>query len=127
KDLAAKIGEFVETGAIGYHQELLKAFPPTVLDLLRLQGVGPKTVARLHGELGVTSLDELERAGRDGRIRRMSGMGPKKESQILKALDQRRRAAGEGLLDNLDSLAVTLDAELAAAGSGDGLIALADV
>ena len=126
KDLAAKIGELVETGAIRYHQELLEAFPPTVLDLLRLQGVGPKTVARLHGELGVTSLDELEQAGREGRIRRMTGMGLKKESQILKALDQRRRAAAEGLLDNLDSLAVTLDAELAAAG-GDGLVALADV
>ena len=125
KDLAAKIGELADTGAIRYHQELLQQFPPTVLELLRLQGVGPKTVARLHGELGVTSLEELEQAGRDGRIRRMAGMGLKKEAQILKALEQRRRAADEGLLD-LDGLAVTLDAELDAAGA-DGLIALADV
>jgi histidinol phosphatase-like PHP family hydrolase len=127
KDLAAKIGELADTGAIRHHQELLQEFPPTVLDLLHLQGVGPKTVARLHGELGVTSLDELEQAGLDGRIRRMTGMGPKKESQILRALDQRRRAAAEGLLGDLDGLAVTLDAELAAASGGDGLIALADV
>ena len=46
KDIAAKIGELAETGAIRYHQELLQAFPPTILDLLNLQGVGPKTVAR---------------------------------------------------------------------------------
>ena len=77
KDLAAKIGELVDTGAIRYHQALLEEFPATILDLLRLQGVGPKTVARLHGELGVTSLDELEQAARDGRIRRMTGMGLK--------------------------------------------------
>jgi DNA polymerase (family 10) len=45
KDLAAKIGELVDTGAVKYHQELLAEFPPTLLDLLNLQGVGPKTVA----------------------------------------------------------------------------------
>jgi histidinol phosphatase-like PHP family hydrolase len=123
KDLAAKIGELADTGAIQYHQALLQEFPSTLLDLLRLQGVGPKTVARLHGELGVSSLDELEQAGLDGRIRRMTGMGPKKESQILEALDQLRRYSAEGL----DNLAVTLDAELAGGDVGDGLIALADV
>ena len=126
KDLAAKIGELADTGTIRYHQALLEEFPATILDLLRLQGVGPKTVARLHSELGVTSLEELERAAHDGRIRRMTGMGPKKESQILKALDQQRRYSSEGLL-GADGLAVTLDAELAAAGSADGLITLADL
>ena len=126
KDLAAKIGELAETGVIRYHQALLEEFPATILDLLRLQGVGPKTVARLHGELGVASLDELERAAHDGRIRRMSGMGPKKESQILKALDQQRRYSAEGLL-GLDGLAVTLDAELAGAGAADGLVTLANL
>ena len=74
KDLAAKIGELADTGSIKYHQELLREFPPTILDVLRLQGVGPKTVARLHKELGVGSLDDLERAARDGRIRRMPGL-----------------------------------------------------
>src|SRR5260370_31701859 len=68
KDLAAKIGELVDTGAIRYHQELLQEFPPTVLDLLHLQGVGPKTVARLYGELGIRTLEALEQAARDGRI-----------------------------------------------------------
>jgi len=124
KDLAAKIGELVDTGAIRYHQELLQEFPPTILELLRLQGVGPKTVARLYKEAGVGSLDELERAARDGRIRRMSGMGMKKEAQLLKALDQRRRQ-GTGLFGGVHELAATLDAELE--GAGPPLITLADL
>ena len=47
RDLAAKLRELADTGACAYHQELLTEFPVTVLDLLRLQGVGPKTVALL--------------------------------------------------------------------------------
>src|ERR687898_1694717 len=67
KDLAAKIGELVDTGAIGYHQELLQEFPPTILDLLHLQGVGPKTVALLYQHLGIRTLEDLEAAAKDGR------------------------------------------------------------
>ena len=125
KDLAAKLGELVDTGSIKYHQELLREFPPTILDVLRLQGVGPKTVARLHKELGVGSLDDLERAARDGRIRRMPGMGMKKESLILKALDQHRRYGGGGLFGGVHELAATLDGELADAGPP--LLTLADL
>ena len=125
KDLAAKIGELVQTGAIAYHRELLQEFPPTILELLRLQGVGPKTVARLYHEIGVGSLEDLERAASDGRIRRMKGMGPKKEALILKALDQRRRVSAGGLFDDATELAGALDAELADAGPP--LVTLADL
>ena len=65
KDIAAKIGELADTGAIRYHQELLQEFPPTILDLLRLQGVGPKTVALLYASLNIRSLDELANLGRE--------------------------------------------------------------
>ena len=112
KDLAAKIGELVETGAILYHQELLQQIPPTVLDLLHLQGVGPKTVARLHGDLGVCSLEELERAARDGRVRQMKGMGAKKEALILKALDEQRRFVGRRLMAEAHDTAAGLVAAL---------------
>ena len=125
KDLAAKLGELVQTGSIRYHQELLQEFPPTILDVLRLQGIGPKTVARLHKELGIGSLDELEQAARDGRIRRMSGMGLGKEALILKAIDQRRRAASGGLFGDVEDLAATLDAELTDAGPP--LVTMADM
>ena len=98
KDLAARIRELADTGASTYHRGLLEEFPPTMLDLLRLQGVGPKTVARLHATLGVTSLDELAAAARAGRIRAMAGMGAKKETQILKAVEDRQRDQGRHLL-----------------------------
>ena len=56
KDLAAKIRELSTSGTCLYHQELLQQFPPTILDLLRLQGVGPKTVALLYGTLNITTV-----------------------------------------------------------------------
>jgi DNA polymerase (family 10) len=112
KDLAAKIGELAETGAIRYHQELLQEFPPTVLDLLHLQGVGPKTVARLYGELGIHTLEELEQAAHDGRIRAMKGMGAKKEALILKALEDQRRFVGRRLMAEAHDTAAGLVAAL---------------
>ncbi|HEY2432944.1 MAG TPA: helix-hairpin-helix domain-containing protein [Vicinamibacterales bacterium] len=125
KDLAAKIGELIQTGSIAYHQQLLQAFPSTLLDVLRLSGIGPKTVARLYREIGVSSLDDLERAAHDGRLRRMSGMGLRKEAQILKALEQRRRQQNGGLFSNVDDIAAALDAELA--GAGPPLVTVADL
>jgi DNA polymerase (family X) len=56
KDLAGRIREISETGTAAYHQELLQEFPPTLLDILRLQGVGPKTAAMLYGALRIATL-----------------------------------------------------------------------
>jgi DNA polymerase (family X) len=98
KDLAARIREICETGAARYHRELLEEFPPTILDLLHLQGVGPKTVAQLYTQAGIRTLDELEAACKDGRLRQLKGMGSKKEQLILKALDERRQHSGRHLM-----------------------------
>ena len=105
KDLAARIREIADTGASTYHAELVAEFPPTVLDLLHLQGVGPKTVATLYRELGVRTLDDLEQASRSGRVRALRGMGVKKEALILKALEERKRFAGRHLLAHADEAA----------------------
>ena len=112
KDLAARIGELIDTGTSPYHQGLLQEFPPTVLDLLRLQGVGPKTVALLYHGLHISSLEELEAAARDGRIRELKGMGPKKEALILKALEERQRFTGRRLLAEAHDAAAGLVAFL---------------
>ncbi len=108
KDLAAKIREIVDTGGSAYHQELLAEFPPSVLDLLHLQGVGPKTVATLYRELHVRTLDDLERAAAGGQVRAIKGMGAKKEALILKALEERKRNAGRHLLAETDKTALAL-------------------
>jgi DNA polymerase (family X) len=112
KDLAAKITELLDTGACAYHQELLEEFPPTILDLLRLQGVGPKTVALLYRGLEIRTLDDLERAAREGRIRALKGMGAKKEALILKAIEDRQRFTGRHLMPEAYDTAATLVAEL---------------
>jgi DNA polymerase (family X) len=108
KDLAARIREIAETGDAEYHRELVAEFPPTILDLLNLQGVGPKTVATLYRELGIRTLDDLERAALDGRIRALRGMGTKKEALILKALEERKRFAGRHLLPDAHDAAAAL-------------------
>jgi DNA polymerase (family 10) len=108
KDLAARIREIAETGDAAYHRELVAEFPPTILDLLNLQGVGPKTVATLYRELGIRTLDDLERAALDGRIRALRGMGTKKEALILKALEERKRFAGRHLLPDAHDAAAAL-------------------
>jgi DNA polymerase (family X) len=112
KDLAAKIGELVETGEIAFHQDLLQQFPPTVLDLLHLQGVGPKTVALLYRELEIRTLQDLEEAAKAGRLRAIKGMGAKKETLILKALEEQRRFTGRRLMPEAYETAAALVAEL---------------
>jgi DNA polymerase (family 10) len=108
KDLAARIREMAETGELAYHRELIAEFPPTVLDLLSLQGIGPKTVATLYRQLGVRTVDDLERAASEGRVRELRGMGAKKEALILKALEERKRHAGRHLLPDTHEAATAI-------------------
>ncbi len=108
KDLAARILEIAETGDTPYHRELIAEFPPTILDLLNLQGVGPKTVAVLYRELHIRTLDDLEQAATAGRIRALRGMGQKKEALILKALEERRRHSGRHLLPSAHEAATAI-------------------
>jgi DNA polymerase (family 10) len=112
KDLAARIREMADTGGSEYHRALVAEFPPSVLDLLHLQGVGPKTVATLYRELGIRTLADLERAAADGRVRALHGMGTKKEALILKALEERKRHAGRHLLPATHDAGVALVAFL---------------
>jgi DNA polymerase (family 10) len=114
KDLAARILEIADTGDAAFHRELVAEFPPTILDLLHLQGVGPKTVATLYRELNIRTLDDLQQACGDGRIRNLRGMGARKEALILKALEERRRHAGRHLLSVADEAASALVAYLRA-------------
>ncbi len=108
KDLAAKIREIAETGDSRYHRDLLDQFPPTILDLLHLQGVGPKTVAVLYAQLGVKTIEELEAACADGRVRGLKGLGPKKEQLILRACAERKESSGRHLLPEAAEAAALL-------------------
>ena len=112
KDLAKKIRELADTGTCRFHQDLLLEFPPTILDLLRLQGVGPKTVALLYSGLNIRSVDELVEAAKAGRLRALKGMGPRKEALILKAVEERQKDRGRHLLSDTTAIAAELVAFL---------------
>jgi DNA polymerase (family 10) len=113
KDLAIRIRDIAATGTCEIRQELLKEFPETLLEVLRLQGVGPKTVATLYKELHIKSLADLSEAAKAGRIRGVKGMGAKKEDLILKAIEERQRHAGRHLLAKATEVADGLVAYLA--------------
>ena len=108
KDLAKKIRELADTGTCRFHQDLLLEFPPTILDLLRLQGVGPKTVALLYSSLNIRSIEDLVDAAKAGRLRELKGMGPKKEALILKAVEEREKDRGRHLLSDTTAIAAEL-------------------
>ncbi len=85
-DLAAKIQEIVETGKCQFLEKLRQKTPPTITELLKIPGLGPKRVRALYHELDVHTLEQLARAARDGRIRKLPGFGEKTEQTILEAI-----------------------------------------
>ena len=85
-ELSAKIREIHDTGTSKTLEKLRKDYPAGILELLRLPGVGPKRVRLFYRELGVGSLDELERAVRSGRLRTLGGFGAKSEQRLLEAI-----------------------------------------
>ncbi len=85
-DLAAKIREIVETGKCQFLEKLRKKTPPTITELLKIPGLGPKRVRALYHELDVQTLEQLARAARDGRIRELPGFGAKTEQTVLDAI-----------------------------------------
>jgi DNA polymerase (family 10) len=127
KDLAGRIREIALTGDCAIRQELLTEFPATLLDVLRLQGVGPKTVAILYRELRIKSLEDLAAAAKAGRIRSVKGMGAKKEQLILQAIEEQQRHAGRHLLSRATETAEGIVAYLQALAPDAGINILGSV
>lgn len=90
--LAKKIDEYLATGKMTKYEEIRKDVPDELMTLLTVSGLGPKTVALLHQELGVRNVDDLEQAVREGKIRKLPGMGEKKEENILRGVRLYRSA-----------------------------------
>jgi DNA polymerase (family 10) len=96
--IAAKVVEYVETGAIEELAELRADLPADIGALTRVEGVGPKTVGDLYRELGVETLDDLEAAAEAGEIREVEGFGPKTEQNILDGIAFARESHERELL-----------------------------
>jgi len=86
-DLAAKIREFADTGAVAYLEELRKTLPAGVRDLMAIQGVGPKTAKLLAEQLGIDSVERLEEACRSGAILEVPGIRAKTRDNMLRGIE----------------------------------------
>ena len=93
KDLAGKIKEIVETGALADFEKLKHTVPEDLADVTALPGLGPKRVQALHERLRIDNLEDLERAAKAGKLRKLPGFGAKTEEKVLKEI-ARRRAMG---------------------------------
>jgi DNA polymerase (family X) len=114
KTLAEKIGALLETGEIPAAVKLKAKFPPTLIEVTRVPGVGAKTARLLFEQLGVASLEDLKAAAEAEKVRDVKGLGPKAEENVLASLE-RLGEPGEGPGRMLLSAVRPIAEELAAA------------
>lgn len=96
--IAKKIGEIIETGSLKYRDELKAKTPMDLEGILAVEGIGPKTAAVLFKRLGIKSLDDLERAAKEHKIREIKRLGSKTEENILSSIELAKRSKARILL-----------------------------
>ena len=108
KGMQANLLMLFKDGKIEAHAELLKKYRPSMLELLKIQGLGPKTIALIWSAYQVSDLEGVEKLAREGKIRELPRMGEKHEAKLLKAIEDYRRIGGRFLLDKAEELAEKL-------------------
>ncbi len=108
KELARHITELVTTGEMGVLAELRQNVPSTLVQIMRLPGVGPKSARKLWKELGVETVEELKSAAEEGRVSELRGFGEKKQALILSGIEQFHRHSARYRLDEADRFVAPL-------------------
>ena len=98
KGIAAVIQEIEERGSFERRDEMLSKYPASLLELFHIQGLGPKSVRALYDTYGVQTIDELERACKEQKLREMPRMGAKLEEKVLRSIASHRQTQGRFLL-----------------------------
>jgi DNA polymerase (family 10) len=106
--IGAKITEVVQTGRLKYYDDLRSSFPPTLLELLRIPGLGAKKAKKLFEELGITSIAELEKACQQNRLVDVPGFGKKSQEKFLEGIRQVRQFSGRHLFHHTLEVATPL-------------------
>lgn len=114
KGIAAALKEIAERGSFERRDQLLEKYPPTALEFLKIQGLGPKSIAQIWEHYRVSTIDDLERLCREQKLRLLPRMGTKLEEKVLRSIAAYRQSAGRFLLSFADELAGQLTAWLAA-------------
>jgi DNA polymerase (family 10) len=102
KEMANHIKEMVETGTLGFRDELLAEVPRSLIELMRLPGLGPKKARRVWDELQIGSVDELEAAAKEGRIAALPGFGARSQEKILAGIADYRQQGSRFLLNEAE-------------------------
>lgn len=98
KGIAGIIGDILQRGSFTKRDELLAKYPPSALELLKIQGLGPKTIAVLIEQCGVTCIDDLEIICKEQRLRTLPRMGARLEEKVLRSIQSYRSSSGRFLL-----------------------------
>ena len=114
KSIALKIKELAETGSLNYFQELSTEFPPGILELFSLPGLGAKKIKALHDKLGISSIEQLNKACEQGRIAELPGFGETTQQKICDAISRRAAHVGSFQFGQVAAEAEALRADLAA-------------
>lgn len=112
KGMAGNIQEMFREGKLKLHQELLEKYRPSMLELLKIQGLGPKTIGLLWSAFQVCDIDGVEKLAREGKLRGLPRLSEKTEQKILKSIETYRNISGRFLLDAADRVAEKLVAHL---------------
>jgi DNA polymerase (family X) len=99
KGMLVNLQQMFNEGKLALHAELLRKYHPSMLDLLKIQGLGPKTIALIWSAYKVSDLEGVAKLARERKIRELPRMGEKHEQKLLKAIEDYRRIAGRFLLD----------------------------
>jgi DNA polymerase (family 10) len=99
KGMLDKLKELLRTGKIAAQTELLERYHSSMLQLLKIQGLGPKTIALIWSAYKVSDIDGVEKLAREGKIRTLPRMGEKHETKLLKAIADYKRIGGRFLID----------------------------
>ena len=99
KGMLANLQELFKDGRLAVQKELLDKYHPSMLQLLKIQGLGPKTIALIWSAYKVCDIDGVEKLAREGKIRELPRMGEKQEKKLLKAIEDYRRIGGRYLID----------------------------
>ena len=110
--LSAKLAELAQTGQLAYYDRLRAQVPDGLLDMLRVPGVGPKTVRLVHQTLGIDSLDGLRAAAESGGLREVKGLSARTEQNILEGISRIERRSTRLLIHDADALIADLVARL---------------
>jgi DNA polymerase (family 10) len=102
KGMLANLQELFKDGRLAIHVELLEKYHPSMLQLLKIQGLGPKTIALIWSAYQVSDVDGVEKLARAGKIRELPRMGEKHELKLIKAIEDYRRIGGRYLIDHAE-------------------------